>query len=74
MVWLFWKKKQKERKALIIKNRWRERTKIRAAKGYSNVAYADNEDAKELGARWDADRKKWYAPDDSIKCLIERYK
>jgi hypothetical protein len=27
-----------------------------------NVPFAEKEEAKRLGARWDAKSKKWYAP------------
>jgi hypothetical protein len=29
---------------------------------YLNVSFADKEKAKSKGAKWDADKKKWYAP------------
>lgn len=29
---------------------------------YLNVPFAEKDAAKALGARWDADNKKWYAP------------
>lgn len=32
------------------------------AKIYLNVPYAEKDQAKALGARWDAPNKKWYAP------------
>jgi Domain of unknown function (DUF5710) len=32
------------------------------SKTYLNVPYADKDAAKALGARWDADKKKWYLP------------
>ncbi|BBL72571.1 DUF5710 domain-containing protein [Methylogaea oryzae] len=32
------------------------------AKFYLNVPYAEKDQAKALGARWDASRKKWYVP------------
>lgn len=28
-----------------------------------NVPYAEKDEAKRLGAKWDATRKKWYVPD-----------
>lgn len=44
-------------------------------KVYLNVSYADKDNAKSLGAWWDADKKKWYAPNGSSKYekLIEKY-
>ncbi len=40
-----------------------------------NVSYADKDDAKYLGAWWDAEKKKWYAPNSSYKdkMLIDKY-
>jgi len=32
------------------------------SKTYLNVPYVDKDAAKALGARWDADNKKWYVP------------
>ncbi|RLA22264.1 MAG: hypothetical protein DRQ62_08210 [Gammaproteobacteria bacterium] len=32
------------------------------SKNYLNVPYAEKDQAKALGARWDAAKKKWYAP------------
>jgi len=42
---------------------------------YLNVSYADKDDAKLLGAWWDTDKKKWYAPNNSFKykMLIDKY-
>lgn len=34
-----------------------------SSKTYLNVPYAEKDDAKKLGARWDASNKKWYVPD-----------
>jgi DNA helicase-2/ATP-dependent DNA helicase PcrA len=31
-----------------------------AERHYLNVSYAEKDEAKSLGARWDSDRKKWY--------------
>jgi hypothetical protein len=44
-------------------------------KVYLNVSYADKDNAKSMGAWWDADKKKWYAPNGSSKYekLIEKY-
>ncbi|WP_151636888.1 DUF5710 domain-containing protein [Noviherbaspirillum aerium] len=33
-----------------------------SSKSYLSVPYAEKDEAKALGARWDAARKKWYAP------------
>jgi hypothetical protein len=42
---------------------------------YLNVSYADKDDAKSMGAWWDADKKKWFAPNGSSKFekLIDKY-
>jgi len=34
------------------------------SKIYLNVPYAEKDQAKALGARWDASRKKWYVPNN----------
>ncbi len=36
-----------------------------AGKTFFNVSFADKDDAKALGLRWDPNSKKWYAPDDT---------
>ena len=33
-----------------------------SSKIYLNVPYAEKDAAKALGAKWDAAKKKWYAP------------
>lgn len=33
---------------------------------YIEVPYADKDEAKSLGARWDVDAKKWYVTDDIL--------
>lgn len=38
------------------------RLKMADSKIYLNVPYAQKDEAKALGARWDATNKKWYAP------------
>jgi len=42
---------------------------------YLNVSYADKDDAKSMGAWWDADKKKWFAPNGTSKFekLIDKY-
>ena len=42
---------------------------------YLNVKFADKENAKSMGAFWDAELKKWYAPNSSLKYheLILKY-
>ena len=40
---------------------------------YINTPYAEKEDAKALGACWDADRKSWYAPEGLDLALFTRW-
>lgn len=40
---------------------------------YINVSYDEKEKAKSLGAKWDPQKKKWYAPDSSFVQLLEEY-
>ena len=42
---------------------------------YLNVKFEDKDDAKALGAWWCVDKKKWYAPNSSLKykMLIDKY-
>lgn len=37
------------------------------------VPYAEKDHAKELGARWDPIRKKWYAPDASVASQLDAH-
>ena len=41
---------------------------------YLNVPYDEKDDAKKLGAWWDADKKLWYAPNKYLHKLINKYK
>lgn len=40
---------------------------------YLAVDYADREEAKSAGARWDAEKKSWYAPPDTDLKALDRY-
>lgn len=40
---------------------------------FLNVSYDDRLDAKRLGARFDGNSKKWYAPTGKESELIEKY-
>jgi len=42
---------------------------------YLNVSYDNKDDAKSMGARWNPEKKKWYAPNDKpyYKELIKKY-
>jgi hypothetical protein len=37
------------------------------------VPYAEKDEAKALGARWNAQRKAWYVPDDTDAAPFERW-
>jgi hypothetical protein len=40
---------------------------------YLTVSYDQKEEAKSLGAKWDASKKLWYAPDETYTKLIEQF-
>jgi hypothetical protein len=40
---------------------------------YLYVPFEQKDDAKSMGAKWDPEKKLWYAPNDSFKQLIEKY-
>ena len=40
---------------------------------YLNVPFAQKDEAKALGARWDAVQKKWYAPADKDITLFAKW-
>jgi hypothetical protein len=40
---------------------------------YLHVPFEQKDDAKSMGAKWDPEKKLWYAPDESFKQLIEKY-
>ncbi|MDD2801633.1 MAG: DUF5710 domain-containing protein [Methylobacter sp.] len=42
-------------------------------KTYLNVPYAQKDEAKALGARWDATNKKWYVPADKDITLFAKW-
>lgn len=46
---------------------------IRTDRVYLNVEIAEKDAAKMLGARWDADLKKWYAPPGIDVSLFEKW-
>lgn len=54
-----------------LKNMMKDEEKV-----YLNIPYNEKDDAKLLGAKWDVDNRKWYAPDSSVKYekLINKYK
>jgi hypothetical protein len=44
-----------------------------ATKVYLNVPFAQKDDAKALGAKWDATQKKWYVLDDKDLNLFSQW-
>lgn len=44
-----------------------------ATKTYLTVPYAQKDEAKALGARWDASQKKWYVPPDKDLALFAKW-
>jgi hypothetical protein len=40
---------------------------------FLKVPYADKDEAKALGARWNAQRKAWYIPDGTAAAPFERW-
>ena len=40
---------------------------------YLSISYDQKDDAKAMGAKWDPEKKLWYAPDSSFTKLIEMY-
>ena len=40
---------------------------------YLHVPFEQKDDAKSMGAKWDPEKKLWYAPDESFKQLIDKY-
>ncbi|MCK9395184.1 MAG: DUF5710 domain-containing protein [Methylobacter sp.] len=43
------------------------------SKIYLNVPFAQKDEAKALGARWDAVQKKWFVPSDKDVALFARW-
>jgi hypothetical protein len=58
-----------------FQKRQMEEARKESSRVYLNVSYANKDDAKSLGAWWDAEKKKWYAPNNSrkYKMLIDKY-
>ena len=44
------------------------------SKIYLNVPFAQKDEAKALGARWDAVQKKWFVPADKDIALFTRWR
>lgn len=38
-----------------------------------NVPYAEKDEARRLGARWDGERKTWYVPAGAMLTTFERW-
>jgi hypothetical protein len=47
--------------------------KSRAAAAMLNVPFAEKDEAKRLGARWDSAKKKWYAPSGADLARFSRW-
>jgi len=47
--------------------------KMAESKTYLNVPFAQKDEAKALGARWDAVPKKWFVPADKDIALFARW-
>jgi hypothetical protein len=41
---------------------------------YLNVPFSEKDKAKQEGAKWDGDAKKWYWPGDNLPASLEEYK
>ena len=39
-------------------------------KFYFDISYARKDDAKKLGAKFDFEKKCWYAPDETVKAAL----
>jgi len=52
-----------------------EKNKEELKRVYLKVNYDDKDDAKIMGARWNPEKKQWYAPNNSAKykALIDKY-
>ena len=40
---------------------------------YLNCPYAEKDEAKELGARWDMDARKWFVPNELDRNLFKQW-
>ena len=40
---------------------------------YLNCPYAEKDDAKDLGAKWDQRARKWFVPDDIDTDLFKKW-
>lgn len=47
--------------------------KSKPGMNFLNVPYAEKDEAKRLGARWDATRKKWYVPNGVDTAAFSRW-
>lgn len=43
------------------------------ARTYLNVPFSDKDEAKQLGARWDPEAKRWYVPENLSPASFERW-
>ena len=42
-------------------------------RSYMSIPFEDKEEAKKLGAKWDAENRLWYAPNDSVKLSLNKF-
>lgn len=40
---------------------------------FLNVPYKDKDKAKQLGARWNSEKKKWYIPENNLMTPFEQW-
>jgi hypothetical protein len=62
-----------ERRKIEMEEEDKRRKIIMEKRIYLYISYNEKDEAKKLGAKWDSDIKKWYAPDTSYKELINKY-
>lgn len=58
-----WESAQKEYNAYVDK----------LPRNYLNVPFEQKDEAKKHGARWDADKKKWYFPGEGMPAELQKY-
>ena len=57
----------------MIKIQIKLSTPMTSTKTYLNVPYVEKDAAKALGAKWDAAKKKWYAPGTADIALFTKW-
>ena len=67
-------KKEQENKIARAKEYLNSQTpQAKAERNYLNVPYSEKESAKANGAKWDADKKKWYHPGGELPESLKKY-